>query len=324
MKNDIDVEAKNFAMIGAAGFVAPRHLQAIHDVGGHLLAAADPHDSVGILDRYFPNARFFTEIERFDRYLEKLRRGRDEAGADYLSICSPNYLHDAHVRLALRVHADAICEKPLVINPWNLDALAELEAEYERRIYAVLQMRLHPGLAQLKQRLSRHDADDPAEVNLTYITPRGRWYGNSWKGDVEKSGGILMNIGIHFFDVLLWIFGDLLECEVHLSQAGRAAGRLHLQRATVRWFLSVQREDLPDSGREGHATAHRSMEVDGTQIDLTTGFEGLHTRVYEGILAGNGFGIEDTRSAIELVHTLRRCPVKSPARSHDAHRLVLC
>ncbi len=314
-------DSQTFALIGVAGYIAPRHLQAIHDTGHALVAACDPHDSVGILDRYFPQSSFFTEIERFDRFLEKARRDPAARAVDWVSICSPNYLHDAHVRLALRVHANAICEKPLVINPWNLDALAELEHEFGRRVFTVLQLRLHPDIIRLKQSLAAQS--DRAEICLTYITRRGRWYGYSWKGSETKSGGVVMNIGIHFFDVLLWLFGGVERSEVHLAQPEKASGCLELQRATVRWFLSVDPADLPDECREAGKFAYRSIVMNGDEIDFSTGFEDLHTQLYRETLAGRGFGIEDARPSVDLVHAIRHAQIGLPADAARRHpRLI--
>lgn len=304
---------KRFALVGAAGFVAPRHLKAIRDAGGELVAAVDPHDAVGILDTYFPDAKFFTEVERFDRYLEKLRRGPDAAPVDYVSICSPNYLHDAHCRLALRIKADAICEKPLVINPWNLDQLIELEEEHARRIHTVLQLRLHPALLRMKEELDREPWGGRHQVTLTYVTRRGAWYDASWKGNDEKSGGVVMNIGIHFFDLLLWLFGGSSRSEVHLSSPRRSAGLLQLERATVRWFLSIDPSDLPATVREAGGYAHRSLTLDGSEIEFSEGFGDLHTAVYREIMAGRGFGISEARPAIELVHAIRHSREMSAA-----------
>lgn len=294
----------NFGLIGAAGFIAPRHMQAIHDTGNNLLAAVDPHDCVGRLDSYFPDARYFTEIERFDRFLEKRRRGPEEQRVQYVSICTPNYLHDSHVRLALRVKAHAICEKPLVISPWNLDALQELEAEYGCRVYNVLQLRLIPTLQELKRVVEADRSDHRADICLTYITRRGRWYDVSWKGTAEKSGGVSMNIGVHFFDLLGWLFGEPEHWEVHLRTPRKMSGLLELERARVRWFLSVDEEDLPDTARRAGKSAYRSMTLDGQNIEFSDGFTDLHTRVYREILAGRGTGIHEARPAIELVFAL--------------------
>jgi UDP-N-acetyl-2-amino-2-deoxyglucuronate dehydrogenase len=301
----------NFAICGVAGYVAQRHLKAIYDTGNTLVAAVDPHDAVGILDRFSFDVRFFTEIERFDRHLEKLRRGPQADRVNYLSICSPNYLHDAHIRLALRVGADAICEKPLVINPWNLDALEELEHETRRRISAILQLRLHPALVRLKAEMAAA-ANASHDVCLTYVTARGRWYDVSWKGSEERSGGLVTNIGIHLFDLLLWMFGPVKRNEVYLREPRRTSGVMELERARVRWFLSAEASDLPFTAQPGDRTSYRSMVIDGREIEFTEGIADLHTRAYEEILAGRGCGIKDTRPAIELVHRIRSAAI-SPA-----------
>ncbi len=319
----------NFALIGVAGYVAPRHLKAIQETGNQLVAAVDPHDSVGLLDQYGFGTRFFTEIERFDRHLEKLRRGPEEQRVHYVSVCSPNYLHDAHCRLALRVGADVICEKPLVINPWNLDQLQVLEAETGRRINTVLQLRLHPQLVQLRESLQQAPTSHKRDVCLTYITARGPWYHTSWKGVPEKSGGIALNIGIHFFDLLLWLFGPASELRVYHADAQRMAGFLELANARVRWFLSIDGNDLPFRVEPGLRTTYRSITVDDREIEFTEGFAGLHTRVYEGVLAGQGFGIADVRPSIDLVYRIRTAPLSpsddfthpmlnSHSRDHDA------
>ena len=310
---------KNFALIGAAGYIAPRHMAAIHETGNRLVAAVDPHDCVGRIDSYFPDARFFTEIERFDRHLEKLRRSAEEAPVDFVSICSPNYLHDAHARLGLRVKANVICEKPLVISPWNLDALAELEQEHGARVYNVLQLRLLPSLQQLKQQLEASTSTEPADVCLTYITRRGRWYDTSWKGAPEKSGGVAMNIGIHFFDLLLWLFGECSAHELHVKTPRKMAGIMRLEKANVRWFLSTDEQDLPSGCREAGKFAYRSMTLQGSEIEFT-GFTDLHTRVYQDILDGRGYGIEDARPAVQLVHQINCSDVANVAR--DAHPFV--
>lgn len=311
----------NFGLIGAAGYIAPKHMQAIHDTGHELVAAVDPHDCVGRLDGYFPHARFFTEIERFDRFLEKRRRGLEEDHVHYVSVCTPNYLHDAHVRLALRVKAHAICEKPLVISPWNLDALEELEAEHERRVYNVLQLRLIPSLLALKEQIQREAARERHDVCLSYITRRGRWYDVSWKGSVDKSGGVATNIGIHFFDLLLWLFGDVEQSTVHLKSPRKMAGQLEMQRANVRWFLSTDADDLPAHVQDAGGYAHRSMTLDGQEIEFSGGFTDLHTRVYQEILAGRGTGIQDARPAIDLVYSINQTDVANHTRG--AHPLVL-
>ena len=293
-------------MTGVAGFVAPRHLKAIKDTGHRLIAAVDPHDAVGVLDKYAFDVRFFTEIERFDRHLEKLRRGADTDRVDYVSVCSPNYLHDAHIRLALRVGAHVICEKPLVINPWNLDALQELERETGRRVNTVLQLRLHPQLMALREKLTSVSTADPHDVCLTYVTARGSWYDVSWKGSEERSGGLVTNIGIHFFDLLIWLFGGVVACEVHVRDQRRLSGYLQLERARVRWFLSSDIRDLPFTPEPGVKTTFRSITVDGHEIEFSDGFTDLHTRVYEESLAGRGFGIDDSRPSIEVSYRIRQ------------------
>jgi UDP-N-acetyl-2-amino-2-deoxyglucuronate dehydrogenase len=314
---------KNFALTGAAGFVAPRHMRAIRDTGHRLLAAVDPKDSVGVLDQFSFDVRFFTEIERFDRYLEKLRRGPEESRIDYLSVCSPNYLHDAHCRLGLRLNADVICEKPVVINPWNLDALEELEAETHRRIWTVLHLRTHPKLLELRAKIAAETSRVPHDVVLTYVAPRGLWYDVSWKGQPEKSGGIATNIGVHLFDVLLWLFGGVTGAcaRVHLNEPRRIAGFLELERARVRWFLSVDAADLPQRVEVApeSRSSFRSITVDGTEIEFSDGFTDLHTRVYERTLAGKGFGIRDARPSIELAHRLRATALSPGARTSDVH-----
>lgn len=300
---------KNFALIGAAGYIAPRHLIAIRDTGNRLVAAVDPSDSVGRLDSFSFDTRFFTEIERFDRHLEKLKRGPEEDRVHYLSICSPNYLHDAHCRLGLRAGADVICEKPLVINPWNLDPLQELEAETGHKINTVLQLRLLPSLVQLRQQLLNASATTQHDVVLTYITSRGGWYHTSWKGNIEKSGGIATNIGIHFFDLLQWLFGAVGDVKVFLSDPSRMAGFLELEKARVRWFLSVDYHDLPFKFQPGGKATYRSITVDGSELEFSEGFTDLHTRVYEQILAGYGHGPNDVRPSIDLTYRIRQAPI---------------
>lgn len=300
---------KNFAVTGVGGYIAPRHLKAIQDTGNRIVAAVDPHDAVGVLDRYSFETRFFTEIERFDRHLEKLRRGPVSERVDYVSICSPNYLHDAHVRLALRVGADAVCEKPIVINPWNLEALEDLERETGRRVWTVLQLRLHPALIALRERLRVDRGSRTHDVCLTYVTARGPWYSVSWKGSRERSGGLVTNIGIHLFDLLWWLFGQFVSCEVHLKEDRRVAGYLELERARVRWFLSSDARDLPFPGVPGQRTTFRSITVDGDGVEFTEGFGELHTRVYEEVLTGRGFGIAEARPSIDIVYRIRQTPV---------------
>jgi len=314
---------KNFAVTGVAGYVAPRHVKAIRDTGNQLVAAVDPNDSVGFLDQHAFDVRFFTEIERFDRHLEKLRRGPEEHRVHYVAICSPNYLHDAHCRLALRVNADAICEKPLVINPWNLDALQELENETHRRVWTVLQLRVHPKLIELRNRLRAQPSNVRHDVVLSYIAGRGAWYHVSWKGLEEKSGGIAANIGIHLFDLLLWLFGDAEACAVHLTGRKQMAGFIEFQRARVRWFLSVDPADLPFPAVPGKVSTFRSIVIDGEEVEFTEGFGELHTRIYEEILAGRGFGIDHARPSIELVHRIRTAAVDSSPLSDTRHPWLL-
>ncbi|MBN2363595.1 Gfo/Idh/MocA family oxidoreductase [candidate division WOR-3 bacterium] len=300
---------KNFAMTGVAGYIAPRHLEAIKNTGNNLIAAVDPHDSVGILDRYFPDASFFTEIERFDRHLEKLRRKSEEERAHYLSICSPNHLHDAHIRLALRLDTNAICEKPLVLKPSNLDALEKLEEETGKKVNCILQLRVHEALLKLKKKLDDDISGKRKKVILTYITSRGPWYNYSWKGDQEKSGGVVCNIGIHFFDLLLWYFGKSLDSRIYLNEKNKMSGRIELERADVRWFLSIDRSDLPQACTLENRTTYRSITIDGEEVEFTKGFTDLHTKVYEEILKGKGFGIDVVRPSIELAYSMRTAKI---------------
>lgn len=295
----------NFALTGAAGYVAPRHLKAIKDVGHRLVAALDPFDSVGILDSFFPDCAFFTEYERFERHLEKLKRKSEEERVRYVSICSPNHLHDAHIRMALRVGADALCEKPLVLNPWNLDALSEIEAETGRRVWTVLQLRVHPALVSLKEKLAEGTGGHRHQVVLTYVTSRGLWYLRSWKGVLEKSGGVATNIGVHFFDLLTWLFGPLEDVQVQVSSDRTCGGILQLARARVQWFLSIDGAHIPADRRARGERTHRSITVDGEEIEFSGGFNDLHSEVYRRTLEGKGFGIEETRAAIEIVHRIR-------------------
>lgn len=342
---------KNFAITGVAGYIAPRHLKAIKDTGNNLIAAVDPHDSVGVLDQYFSDCAFFTEIERFDRHLEMLKRKGE--GIDYLTICSPNHLHDAHIRLALRLGANVICEKPLVLNPWNLDALQELEKEYGKKVYTILQLRVHPALIALKKKLTAsHSEPDLSGVEsskshsesnllgeesstqnskfktkhnvvLTYITSRGPWYKYSWKGDPQKSGGIATNIGIHFFDLLIWLFGKVEKSEVHSSEENKMAGFIELENANVKWFLSIDRNDLPKEIIEKGKSTFRSIKIDNEEVEFTDGFTDLHTKVYEKTIAGEGFGIEDARNSIELVYRIKSSKIISLGQEQETHPLVL-
>lgn len=296
---------KNFALIGAAGYIAPRHMKAIKDTGNELVAALDPNDSVGIIDSYFPNADFFTEFERFDRHLDKLRRANAGREVDFVSIASPNYLHDSHMRFALKAGADAICEKPLVLNPWNIDGLSEIEKDTGRKINTILQLRLHPAIIALRDKVSNQNNGRKYEVDLTYITSRGHWYLQSWKGDEKKAGGIATNIGVHFYDMLHFIFGELRESIVHYSTPTKAAGYLEYANARVRWFLSVEISDVPEAVRSQGQRTYRSITVNGDEIEFSGGFTDLHTRSYEEVLAGRGFGLEDNRVAIETVAAIR-------------------
>ena len=295
---------KKFALIGAAGYIAPRHMRAIKDTGNLLVAALDPFDSVGIIDSYFPNADFFIEPERFDRHLDKLRRsGTDKI--DYVSICSPNFLHDAHIRLALRNDAHAICEKPLLLNPWNLKGLEDIESETGKRIYNILQLRHHPSIIALKEKYDAQSEDKVHDIELTYITSRGKWYFYSWKGDIKKSGGVVTNIGIHFFDMLSWIFGKVESSTVHIAEDNKAAGMLHLQKANVKWYLSLDKNDLPRKAREMDLSTYRSITVDNSEVEFSGGFTDLHTVSYQEILGGRGYGIPDAANSIEIAHMIR-------------------
>ncbi len=295
---------KRFAVIGVGGYIAPRHLEAIKQTGNVLVAALDKHDSVGLLDKYSTEVEFFTEFERFDRHLEKLRR-KGEGAVDYVSVCSPNYLHDAHVRFAMRIGADVICEKPLVLNPWNATALTEDAKETGRTINTIMQLRLHPAIVSLKERIDKLPMDKTFDIDLTYITSRGHWYQVSWKGDVSKSGGIATNIGIHFFDMLTWIFGGVKKNIVHKYEPTRAAGFLELERARVRWFLSLDRNDLPFAAAEGKPTTFRSIKIDGQEVEFSSGFTELHILSYQKILGGDGFLPEDVLPSIEIVSDIR-------------------
>ncbi|MDX1479288.1 MAG: Gfo/Idh/MocA family oxidoreductase [Saprospiraceae bacterium] len=313
---------KNFALIGAAGFVAPRHMKAIRDTGNNLVAALDPFDSVGIIDSYFPNADFFVEFERFDRHLEKLKRQGTQI--DFISVCSPNYLHDAHIRFGLRYGADVICEKPIVLNPWNVDALEQIEQETGKRVYNVLQLRLHPSVIALKERVAAQPADKIHDIELTYLTSRGHWYYTSWKGEERKSGGIATNIGVHFFDMLIWIFGDIQHSEVHVHTHDRAAGYLKLERARVKWFLSINYDTIPEQVRQSGARTYRSLTIENEEFEFSGGFTELHTRTYQDILDGRGFSLGDARKAIQAVYQIRNSePVGRGDRFHPLVELPL-
>jgi UDP-N-acetyl-2-amino-2-deoxyglucuronate dehydrogenase len=297
------VAGKKFALIGAAGFIAPRHLKAIRDTGNQLVTALDKFDSVGVIDSYFPEASFFVEFERFDRHIEKQRREGNKI--DFLSVCSPNYLHDSHIRFGLRQEAHVICEKPLVLNPWNAEALMKLEEETGQRIYNILQLRLHPDILKLKKSVEEGPADKKYDLDLTYITSRGKWYYTSWKGDVLKSGGIATNIGIHFFDMLIWVFGKVQQNTVHLHSFDRAAGYLELEKARVRWFLSINADHLPaEIAAKGQRT-YRSMKMGGNEIEFSDGFADLHTKNYHEIIEGRGAGVAEALPSIELAQKIR-------------------
>jgi len=294
---------QNFAIVGVGGFIAPRHLKAIKETKNYLVAALDKHDSVGIIDSYFPDAPFFIEFERFDRHVEKIKR--QGIKLDFVSICSPNYLHDSHIRFALRHNADAICEKPIVLNPWNIDALQSIEQETGKKVFNILQLRYHPAIIALKEQIDNGPKDKIYEIDLSYITSRGKWYMVSWKGDVQKSGGVATNIGVHFFDMLGWIFGSVNENVVHYASATKMAGYLQFQKARVRWFLSVDFNDLPEEVKAKGQRTFRSITLDGKEIEFSEGFTDLHTRTYEQILQGNGYLLEDCRRSIETVFTIR-------------------
>jgi UDP-N-acetyl-2-amino-2-deoxyglucuronate dehydrogenase len=308
-----------FALIGAAGYIAPRHMKAIKESGNDLVAALDPMDSVGIIDSYFPSADFFIEPERFDRHLDKLKRSGNKK-VDYVSICSPNYLHDAHIRMALRSGAHAICEKPLVLNPWNLEGLKELEKESNKRIYNILQLRHHKSIIDLKQKIDGLPKDKIHDIDLTYITSRGKWYHYSWKGNISKSGGVVTNIGIHFFDMLGWIFGNMKSNTLHLLTADKASGLLQLENANIRWYLSIDKNDLPIEATSNDLSTYRSISVDGDDFEFSGGFTDLHTESYKSILEGNGFGLEDARNSIEIAHLIRNQAITT--NKSDAHPLL--
>jgi|TARA_B110000240_G_scaffold46574_1_gene52678 UDP-N-acetyl-2-amino-2-deoxyglucuronate dehydrogenase len=306
---------KNFALLGAAGYIAPRHLKAIKDTNNNLIAALDKFDSVGVMDSYFPNADFFVEFERFDRHIEKLKRNQ-QIHLDYVSICTPNYLHDSHIRMALRRGADAICEKPIVLNPWNIDALIAIEKESQGNIYTILQLRLHDAIIQLKNKVQGANKIGKYDIDLTYITSRGKWYDISWKGDESKSGGIATNIGVHFYDMLSWVFGNVQENVVHLREKNKAAGYLEFENARVRWFLSIDEEDLPAAVKEKNQRTFRAITIDEVDLEFSEGFTELHTKSYQKILLNEGFGLEAVRSSIEIVHDIRNKEIIQTGEKH--------
>ncbi len=311
--------SKSFALIGAAGYIAPRHMDAIKKTGNNLIAAYDPSDSVGIIDSYFPSADFFVEFERFDRHLDKIRRnGRN---IDFLSVCSPNYLHDSHIRYGLRQGAEVICEKPLVLNPWNLDALSEIEQETGKKVYTILQLRLHPKIKELRDTVQNSPSNHLYDVELTYITGRGHWYETSWKGDPNKSGGIATNIGIHFFDMLTWIFGNVISIEVNIHEKDKASGVIRFEKAKVSWFLSIDVKYIPlEISSQGKRT-FRSIVIDGNEFEFSEGFTDLHIESYRSILNGNGFGLMDSRPAVELAYKIRQSAIVAP--TSDSHKFCL-
>ncbi|MCT4648081.1 MAG: Gfo/Idh/MocA family oxidoreductase [Carboxylicivirga sp.] len=294
---------KNFALVGAAGYIAPRHMKAIKETNNKLVAAYDPYDGVGIMDSHFPNADFFVEFERFDRHIEKLKR--NNTPLDFVSVCSPNYLHDSHIRFGLRRDADVICEKPIVLNPWNIDALEDIEKESKGNIYTILQLRHHPSIIALKKKVEEGDPNKIYDIDLSYLTSRGHWYYTSWKGDVSKSGGIATNIGVHFYDMLTWVFGPVKSNTVHIHTHDRTAGYLELEKARVRWFLSINYDTIPEEIKAKGMRTYRSITMDGEEIEFSGGFTDLHTVSYQHILDGSGYRIGDTRQAIEIVHDIR-------------------
>jgi UDP-N-acetyl-2-amino-2-deoxyglucuronate dehydrogenase len=312
---------KNFGIIGVAGYIAVRHLHAIKETGNNLLASLDKFDSVGRIDSYFPDSDFFVEFERFDRHFDKLKRTGTKI--DYVSICSPNYLHDSHIRFALRHQAEAICEKPIVLNPWNIDALQEIENETGHKIYTVLQLRLHPKILELREKIRNGPKGKVYDIDMTYVTSRGNWYSISWKGDIQKSGGVATNIGIHFFDMLSWIFGDTRKNIVHISEPNKAAGYLELENARVRWFLSLDYNDIPLSFKESGKRTYRSVTVNGEEIEFSEGFGDLHTMTYKEILAGRGFGLKEARQSVETAYNIRNSkPVGLQGDYHPILRTI--
>jgi len=310
---------KNFAIVGVGGYVAVRHLRAIKETDSNLLVALDKFDSVGIMDSYFPDASFFVEFERFDRHIEKLKRKKN-INLDYVSICTPNYLHDSHIRMALRNGSHAICEKPLVLNPWNLDALADIEKEYDKKVNTILQLRLHPSIIALKEKIKNGPKDKVYDVDLTYLTSRGNWYYTSWKGDITKSGGVASNIGIHFYDMLSWVFGTVKNNIVHMHTHDRASGYLEFDKARVRWFLSINYDILPKEIKEKGQRTYRSITINGEEIEFSDGFFDLHTKSYEKIIAGKGFGLNEAKQSIDIVHEIRNKEISS--LSGDYHPMA--
>ncbi|MBS0011988.1 MAG: Gfo/Idh/MocA family oxidoreductase [Bacteroidales bacterium] len=301
-------KAKNFGLIGVAGYIAVRHLEAIKQTGNKLLASLDPFDSVGLIDQYFPDSDFFVEFERYDRHFEKLKRSGVKI--DFVSICSPNFLHDSHIRFALRHQADALCEKPIVLNPWNIDALKQIEQETGKRVYTVLQLRLHPTITALKEKVMQGSNKHKHDIDLTYITSRGNWYKFSWKGDIQKSGGVATNIGIHFFDMLSWVYGETKNNFVHMLEEDKAAGYLEMENARVRWFLSIDHNDLPEAIKEKGQRTYRSIRVEGKEIEFSGGFTNLHTETYRQILGGGGYGLDDARSSVQTVYDIRNSKIE--------------
>ncbi|MDD3724021.1 MAG: Gfo/Idh/MocA family oxidoreductase [Bacteroidales bacterium] len=313
---------KNFGIIGVAGYIAPRHLRAIKDTGNNLIVALDKSDTVGIMDSYFPNSSFYTEFERFDRYVDKIKH--TEKKLDYISVCTPNYLHDSHIRFGLRTQCDVICEKPLVLNPWNIDAISMMEKETGKKVYNILQLRLHQAIIDWKKEIENGPKDKVYDFDLTYITSRGTWYYTSWKGVTEKSGGVATNIGVHFYDMLSWIFGEIKENIVHVYQHDRAAGFLRFEKARVRYFMSINADTLPQQAiLEGKRT-YRKIEMEGKEIEFSEGFTELHTESYRQILAGNGFSLEDSRQSIQIVSDIRNSkPVGLKGDYHPLAKLEL-